>query len=148
VEVFDCIAVIAHVLIDKTSLYVNRLVLRQLFHHERKLPDCLVEIAGSAVHEPLMEHAAGEAVIADQCVPKALDCTANQGVFQSQVSVLLLRGLLRFTLVSQAFRMVVFSLRLVVCDCFVVLLVSLLELVLLSGAAGLTLLSQAQVDVT
>ena len=61
--------------------------------------------------------------------------------------MLLLRGLLRLTLERQAFRMVVFSLRLVEQDGFVILLVSLVELVLLSRTVGLTLFSQSQVHI-
>lgn len=61
--------------------------------------------------------------------------------------MLLLRGLLRLTLERQAFRMVVFSLGLVEQDRFVILLVSLVELVLLSRTIGLTLFSQSQVHI-
>lgn len=72
-EIFNRVAVVAHVLVDEASFNVNRLVLGQLLLHQSELPDGLIEVASSAVHESLVEHAACEAVVADKRIAEALN---------------------------------------------------------------------------
>lgn len=55
-EVLDCVLVIAHVLVDETTLDVDCLVVLQQFTNLSELLQGFVEMLGSAVHESQMEH--------------------------------------------------------------------------------------------
>jgi hypothetical protein len=50
-KVLDCFLMVAHVLIDKTSLDVNGLVIWHLFLDFRELVDSLVESVSSPEHQ-------------------------------------------------------------------------------------------------
>lgn len=55
-EVLDCVLVIAHVLVDETTLDVDCLVVLQQFTNLSELLQGFVEMLGSAVHKSQMEH--------------------------------------------------------------------------------------------
>lgn len=55
-EVSYCLPVVAHVLVNQTSLDVHCLVFRELLLHLGKLIKCFVETQCSAIHKTQVEH--------------------------------------------------------------------------------------------
>ena len=61
-EILDSVFVVAHILVDKTSLNVDSLIVWQQFLHLGELLQGFVELLSSTVHQTEMEHGGDEGV--------------------------------------------------------------------------------------
>ena len=107
IEVFDCVLVITHVLVDKTALDVVRKVVRHQFLHFSKLLEGLGEASLAAEHEAEMKHRSSERVAILDGILEECDSVVNLLLYQQWVVVGLLYDLFCLVLEAQALAVIV-----------------------------------------